>query len=159
MPILPANWQEEEGKLKAALLLIQGGALPEFIPILADIDHNTTTLGSSDKNTVRLLHRYIDDRQCAIKYEDFKFYISDGKPHNRPSENGTYVNGIRLELDEQQLKSGDVIQFGPIVKYSFRTRGDEGASVIEVDEKSAPTIEAIMNLDLADPVVRSGQHR
>ena len=126
-----ANWQNDQPRIKAALFLIQGGGIAGFLPLIEE----TTTFGADAKNIYQLTDRYIDTYQCVSRYEQTKniFTIYDGNPTDGhpASANGTYVNSQKiknpddmLELDKaQRLKSGDIIQFGPLpfVRYSFRT--------------------------------------
>ncbi|MCE7983966.1 MAG: FHA domain-containing protein [Caldilinea sp. CFX5] len=156
VPMTASNWRLEQPKLKAALFLLQGGGVPEFIPILADEEYSVTTLGSGDRNTVRLWHRYVDDQHCLIRYENNKCFIRDGWQEQERSTNGTFVNHEPVGWEERKLEDGDQIQLGLSVRYSFRTKRSDDALLTEAPALEAAPTPAMM-LTLADPPAATTQ--
>ncbi len=154
VPMTASNWRLEQPKVKAALFLLQGSGVPEFIPILVDQENARTEFGSNDESTVRLWHRYIDDKHCVITYKNYKFFITDGWDTSAASVNGTFVNGDLVESSGQALKHGDVIQLGLTVRYSFRIKQEDDLPVDLLPQPTkAPS--PITMLNLGEPTASS----
>lgn len=156
VPMTASDWKQEQPKLRAALFLLQGGGVPEFIPILADEEYSVTTLGSGDRNTVRLWHRYVDDQHCLIRYENNKCFIRDGWQEQEISTNGTFVNHEPVGWEERKLDDGDQIQLGLSVRYSFRSKRTDDLLLTDAPMPAVAPTPAMM-LTLADPPVATPQ--
>ena len=54
---------------------------------------------------------------ASLEFENHKYYIRD-----RNSKNGTFVNGVRLQINERkEFKEGDCISFADIAYYAVKT--------------------------------------
>src|SRR5829696_9197383 len=66
-----------------------------------------TTVGRGEHNTLALNHPSVSLTHCEILLHGPEVIVRDLGPAN-----GTYVNGKRLNRQQCQMKSGQVIQFG-----------------------------------------------
>jgi len=76
--------------------------------LVIPIDGSLVTAGNSDAVDIKLENRFISRRHFQVRFESDVFYISD-----LGSTNGTYLNGRKLNPNEQQiLRDGDVVGLG-----------------------------------------------
>ncbi len=73
---------------------------------LFDVDEGTTGLGRDAANQIRLQDTEISRRHAELRYDGSVCMIAD-----LDSSNGTFVNGHRVD-NEQQLSNGDHVQLG-----------------------------------------------
>ena len=72
------------------------------------INASSVTAGNSDAVDIKLENRFVSRRHFQVRFESDVFYISD-----LDSTNGTYLNGRKLNPNEQQiLRDGDVVGLG-----------------------------------------------
>jgi pSer/pThr/pTyr-binding forkhead associated (FHA) protein len=68
-----------------------------------------TSVGRSDDNVVPLPDAFVSSRHARLTLANGRWYLTDLN-----STNGTFVNGTRAGQAAEQLKNGDVIQFGRV---------------------------------------------
>lgn len=79
------------------------------------LENGTTTLGRSARNDIYLdsptvqEQRLISNHHAHIRAENGRFYIFDGSPDGKRSQNGTFVNGREVSESGYKLSDGDVI--------------------------------------------------
>ena len=72
------------------------------------INASSVIAGNSDAVDIKLENRFVSRRHFQVRFESDVFYISD-----LGSTNGTYLNGNKLNPNEQQiLRDGDVVGLG-----------------------------------------------
>ena len=72
------------------------------------INASSVIAGNSDAVDIKLENRFVSRRHFQVRFESDVFYISD-----LDSTNGTYLNGRKLNPNEQQiLRDGDVVGLG-----------------------------------------------
>ena len=76
--------------------------------LIIPINGSSVTAGNSDAVDIKLENRFVSRRHFQVRFESDVFYISD-----LDSTNGTYLNGRKLNPNEQQiLRDGDVVGLG-----------------------------------------------
>jgi pSer/pThr/pTyr-binding forkhead associated (FHA) protein len=116
------KWVQQAGA-KARLTLLEGaGMLPPTIYI-----NNENTAFGRDGNyaDVVLKHKNVSRFHCRILEKQGVFTVMD-----EGSPSGTYINGDRVDIRGQQLKSGDILQFGPI-QYRFEVLAQSPPAVAQ----------------------------
>ncbi|MGC4085660.1 MAG: FHA domain-containing protein [Vicinamibacterales bacterium] len=95
------------GSASAVLVLEDEGDVQEFAIIGPE-----STIGRADQNQIQIVKPGISRKHAVIEETPDGYLLRDLQ-----SNNGTYVNGERIE--EQLLMDGDVVELGP-VKLVFR---------------------------------------
>jgi len=68
-----------------------------------------TTVGRSDQNTLVIPDSSLSALHCEIHVNGPEVIVRD-----LGSRNGTYVNGVKLQNHQAQLKSGQTVRFGSV---------------------------------------------
>jgi pSer/pThr/pTyr-binding forkhead associated (FHA) protein len=68
-----------------------------------------TSVGRSGDNVVALPDAFVSSRHARLTQANGRWYLTD-----LDSTNGTFVNGARAGQAAEQIKDGDVIQFGRV---------------------------------------------
>ena len=106
-------WNPEQGAQppKAELVLIQGEGL---LPGLITLREESIIFGSERRQVdILLIDRYVSQEQFSLHEGNGHYRIQ-----NLSATNYTQVNGADIPSGVMTLRSGDVIQFGP-VKYRY----------------------------------------
>lgn len=96
------------GEIKAASGGIRLVALSSGTKFELVIDKNNVTIGKKQEfvDLVIPFNRMISRKHCRIMKTGDCYYISD-----EGSSNGTYVNGVRVEMGQQiRIKQGDIVR-------------------------------------------------
>lgn len=105
------QWQGDAQPAKAKLTLLTGSV--ELEPVIYILNENSALGRDRSYADVVLKHKNISRFHCRIQEKGGQFTVMD-----EGSASGTYINGQRVDIRGQQLKSGDILQLGPI-QYRF----------------------------------------
>jgi hypothetical protein len=105
------KWLGDTQPAKAKLTLLTGEAVLE--PVIYLLTENTAFGRDRSYADVVLKHKNISRFHCRIQEKSGQFTVMD-----EGSASGTYINGQRVDIRGQQLKSGDILQLGPL-QYRF----------------------------------------
>lgn len=115
----------DERSEKPILTVIEGKYINEYWVM----DKTSITLGRDDICDVVIPERQISRQHIRISREDDRYFIED-----LASRNGTWVNGIRLQDDVQQLFDGDEIHVALAVRLRFIGSGATAPLPFELPE-------------------------
>ena len=77
-------------------------------PTIIPIDSPSVVAGNSDAVDLKLSNQFVSRRHFQVRFETDVFYLSD-----LGSTNGTYLNGVKLVLNEEHvLRNGDRVGLG-----------------------------------------------
>lgn len=68
-----------------------------------------TTVGRGEQNTLVIADSSLSAQHCEILVNGSEVIV-----HDLGSRNGTYVNGVKLQNHQAQLKSGQTVRFGAV---------------------------------------------
>ena len=70
---------------------------------------DNTTIGRNSENSITIQDKMLSGNHARIFIDDGLYFLDD-----LDSTNGTYLNGERIEKDQVELRSGDVISIGQL---------------------------------------------
>jgi pSer/pThr/pTyr-binding forkhead associated (FHA) protein len=118
--------------MKVKLRVLKGASAGKEIKIPSP----KCAVGRGDECHLRPKSDAVSRRHCEISNREGQLYVKD-----LGSKNGTFVNGKRIE-EEQVLKNGDHLQFGPLsfeVVIDHTLGGEKKPKVKSIKEAAART--------------------
>jgi len=89
-----------------------------------ELTQEKTTVGRGSDNTLVLHHASVSLVHCEILVNDAEVIVRD-----LGSANGSFVDGIRLSLQQSQLKSGQIVRLGAVTaRLEMKTHNEDVTS-------------------------------